>query len=108
MKEYEQGKRDHGQAPLANTIKCYKCWGLGHMARECHKNVICFSYKEVGHVRSEFQVREEQTDSQGRETEQEPAVCSVYVNQTRNAATTAVRGPFNWSPNPAFSMESPL
>ena len=34
--------------------RCYRCGKNGHVVSECeHKNVICFNYREEGHIGSQ-------------------------------------------------------
>ena len=116
MKEWEEERSNVGQA--RSTIRCYKCGSYGHMARGCHKEITCFECGEVGHVRSQCQMSEEQTGSQGRDTDSAPSVRTVYVDQPKDVAS-AVSLPserdgqsqgrqFSWSPNAASTMEVPV
>ena len=111
-KQYEQHRSARGKSVSANSVRCYKCGGYGHMARKCRKELRCFSCGKTGHMRSECLMQEEQIGSQGRETESAPSVRTVYVDQPRDSAATAVGKSkvqqFNWSSNPGLSMEVPV
>ncbi|GFR71810.1 hypothetical protein ElyMa_000362000 [Elysia marginata] len=34
-------------------LKCSKCLEEGHLARQCHKDIVCWAYQETGHKESE-------------------------------------------------------
>ena len=90
MEKYEQGKCDSDLSGSSSTVKWYKCRGYGNMARECHKDVWCFSCWETGHVHYECLKQVGQAGSQGRKSELEPNVHSVHVDNPKAAATVII------------------
>ena len=116
VEECGKERRNAGRAG-SSRVKCYKCGGYGHMARECCKEVQCFRCGEAGHMRSECPQQEEQAGSQARKSESAPKVWLVHVNNPKAAASVSVASSgdnqpqvrqFHWMPNQALSMEVPV
>ena len=49
---------------LVTSIKCFKCQGAGHMARECRNKPTCGACRKVGHVTKDCRVRDSQGNGQ--------------------------------------------
>ena len=112
-KQYEQHRSARGKSVSANSVRCYKCGGYGHIARKCRKELRCFSCGKTGHIRSECPKRDERIGSAGSENECAPLVRAVSAAAVASSPVPPVSSQpqvrqIHWSPNQSLSMEVPV